>query len=267
MEWQTLNDKRKRKSIEDIKNIAISMGGRLLSNNYKNNKEKLMWECRFGHRWNAILTNIMDGKWCPTCSKNKKLSLNHCYELAEKFNGKCLSTIYINAQTKYKWQCNKNHIWMATYNNIKTKFSWCPKCKISISEKLCKKVFENIFEENFISIFPKWLINDKTNDLMQLDGYCEKLNIAFEHNGEQHYSLHKKFHLTINDFTNQVYRDKLKEKLCKEQNIKLFIIPVLFYKTKIKNLLKLIEDQARQFNININISKIDIWKCLKECYE
>ena len=47
--------------------------------------------------------------------------------LAEERGGKCLSTKYINAHTKLKWQCKESHVWEATPDKIK-QGSWCPKC-------------------------------------------------------------------------------------------------------------------------------------------
>ena len=54
---------------------------------------------------------------------------------------------------------------------------------------------------------------------MELDGYCEELKIAFEYDGEFHYKD------IYDDYHNQQKRDTIKDKLCKEQGIKLIRIP------------------------------------------
>ena len=41
--------------------------------------------------------------------------------------GKCLSDNYINANTKYFWECEYNHQWMAKYNAV-FQDHWCPEC-------------------------------------------------------------------------------------------------------------------------------------------
>jgi len=37
-----------------------------------------------------------------------------------------------------KWECDQGHMWMATYDNVTTKLSWCPECSgtklLSIAE-------------------------------------------------------------------------------------------------------------------------------------
>ena len=50
-------------------------------------------------------------------------------ELAKEKGGKCLSSEYINTQTKLKWQCSDGHIWFAKPRSIRNNGSWCPECK------------------------------------------------------------------------------------------------------------------------------------------
>ena len=51
------------------------------------------------------------------------------------------------------------------------------RCKtgIGISEKICRKYFEYLFNKPFNRIRPSWLSE------LELDGYNEELNIAFEY--------------------------------------------------------------------------------------
>ena len=60
-----------RLTIEEMREIAESRGGRCLSSMYKNVYTKLMWECAAGHRWEAISMNIRAGSWCPVCVRWK----------------------------------------------------------------------------------------------------------------------------------------------------------------------------------------------------
>ena len=62
--------------------------------------------------------------------KKNHLYLNKAQKLAKKRSGKFLSKIYLTQKTKYKWQCSKNHVWQATYENICRNNSWCPRCAI-----------------------------------------------------------------------------------------------------------------------------------------
>ena len=48
---------------------ASSLGGRCLAKSFKNRKQKLLWECSEGHRWEASASNVLYGKsWCPVCA-------------------------------------------------------------------------------------------------------------------------------------------------------------------------------------------------------
>ncbi len=59
----------KRLNINECIELAILNGGRCLSNTYTNNKEKLLWECKNGHTWQARYDSIKIKKyWCPLCS-------------------------------------------------------------------------------------------------------------------------------------------------------------------------------------------------------
>ncbi len=78
-----------------------------------------------------------------------------------------------------------------------------------------RKVFENLFDKPFtkVSNLP-WLYNSVTNRHLELDGYCKELNIAFERQGEQHYT---------NEY--QIQIDTLKKLLCKKNKVILIAIP------------------------------------------
>ncbi|RGB29846.1 hypothetical protein C1646_766111 [Rhizophagus diaphanus] len=62
-------------------------------------------------------------------------------------------------------------------------------------------------------------------DGMHLDGYNEKLHLAFKYHGSQHYALNSMFHKRGQiDLDEQRMRDKKKQDLCKQEGI--FLIPV-----------------------------------------
>ena len=48
--------------------------------------------------------------------------------LAINNGGECLSDIYVNNNSNLKWKCDKDHIWYASANKIKTAKTWCPEC-------------------------------------------------------------------------------------------------------------------------------------------
>lgn len=120
---------RKLDGVKIATEIANSRKGRCLSTDYRGIDYKLLWECEKGHQWYAALSDIKKRNgWCSICSGKKKLTIEFAQKEAEKRGGKCLSDIYLNNKSKLKWQCNKGHIWKASFTEIKNKESWCPYC-------------------------------------------------------------------------------------------------------------------------------------------
>jgi hypothetical protein len=159
-------------------------------------------------------------------------------KLAASRGGKCLSSTYRTLQDKVEWECSKGHKWYATIHAVFHINTWCPQCSIGIGENICRLYFETIFQKPFIKIKPSWLLNEKNNRL-ELDGYCAQLGIAYEYNGEQHYTevkMWNKRSLSVR----QAW-DALKIQLCKENNVKLIVIPQLYTRLKLKNLQNFIK--------------------------
>ena len=213
-------------TIEDVQRLAEARGGRCLSTEYVNNNTHLEWECSEGHKWKAAPSKVKNDKtWCPKCSGNEKLFIEDMYRLAKDRNGQCLSKEYINNSSQLEWKCKEGHIWKASGYSVKNLGSWCPYCsnKGNIREEICRYIFEKIFSVSFKRYKPSWLLNDRGNR-MELDGFNEKIKVAFEHHGEQHYKLG--FFINSQGELNQRKKDdKKKRQLCKSQGVTLFEIP------------------------------------------
>jgi len=115
-------------TIADAHKIAKDKSGKCLSTEYNNDGAKLLWECNKGHQWEATLPKVKNSTWCPACAKNLKLSIEHCNLVAKERGGKCLSTEYVNCETKMLWECSNGHQWSARFNDIKNGRQWCPGC-------------------------------------------------------------------------------------------------------------------------------------------
>lgn len=125
-------------SIEDAKKVAEEREGKCLSITYVNANTNLWWECEKSHKWEAPLSRIVNGAWCPICAGNSKRTIEEMHVLAKERRGKCLSERYVNGKTKLLWECKQGHHWRAKPTHIKTSNSWCPKCagveKLNIEE-------------------------------------------------------------------------------------------------------------------------------------
>jgi hypothetical protein len=92
-------------------------------------------------------------------------------------------------------------------------------------EEYCRKILQKIYGLEFPSCRPSFLVNPETGKELELDGYNEELEIAFEYNGEQHYNYPNVFHKTEHEFIEQVRRDIFKRKICDKRGIYLIVIP------------------------------------------
>jgi len=242
-----------KKTIEDAKKIARIKGGECLSTKYINVKSKLIWKCKNGHIWETSYSSVQK-HWCNICAsvnrskKQIKYNIQDMKELVRLRKGDCLSKKYISSATKLKWKCVDGHVWEATPANIRYGY-WCPYCNKLVGETICRNYLENIFGEKFKKSKPFWLKNINGN-IMELDGFCEKLKIAFEHQGRQHYEMNW-FHKNGSDLRIRKKDDNLKSKLCKEKGIKLILIPEVGYKIAIENLYEYLIKELKNKNINI----------------
>lgn len=97
----------------------------------------------------------------------------------------------------------------------------------SKGEVECRRVMELIYGLPFNKARPDFLRNPVTgnNYNLELDCYNPKLKIAVEYNGVQHYKYTPFFHKNKEAFLNQKYRDDMKERICKENGVRLIQVP------------------------------------------
>lgn len=118
-----------RLTIGDMRAIAEAKGGKCLSRTYSNKLTKMRWECSEGHTWEATPHSIKNGKtWCPRCAKNVRLTIEEMREIASSRGGECISSAYVNSETKLRWRCANGHEWESAPICIKHAESWCPYC-------------------------------------------------------------------------------------------------------------------------------------------
>jgi thiol-disulfide isomerase/thioredoxin len=224
--------------IESLQEFAENKDGKLISTEYINNKENLIWECKEGHQWKACWNNIKNlNQWCPTCFGNSKPVIEELQEYAENKGGKLISTEYINARTRMKWKCKEGHQWEACWYNIKNAGQWCPECASFKTEYKCKELLEQTFGFEFKKTRFYYANNNK-HKYFEFDGYNEDHKIAFEYHGYQHYIFPNFFQKTLEIHENAKQRDMDKVIYAKENNIKLIIIPY----TEEKNLESYIKE-------------------------
>jgi len=247
-------------NISDIQKLAQNKNGKLISTSFKTVMSKVEWECEKGHRWFAVINSIQRGSWCPYCSKKAKNTIEIAKQIAIDRGGECLSKEYKRADLKLKWKCKYGHVWESDLHHVKNDGTWCPECSSGKGERIVRCYFEQLLEHPFPKIHPEWLRNSK-GYIMELDGYCKELGIAFEYQGQQHYVTNGLFKQESKLKTIQQH-DREKIELCKKQNVALIEIPQIPTMLKIKNLQSFIKQKLLNNNKpippNFNSVEIDL---------
>jgi hypothetical protein len=214
-----------------VQEIVESKGGYFNKSSYVNKRTPIKIKCSENHEWETNPSSVLAGSWCRKCwnknyaGKHLKLSdgLDQARKIASSRGGECLSDNYVSAATPMTWRCLNGHQWQAALADIKKK-TWCPECNLGVRERLCRHYFESVTGYGFPKIRPKWLTNSRGNR-MELDGYCESLKIAFEHQGLQHYNEVPYFNRSLDAFARRIENDRQKMELCKQNNIHLILVP------------------------------------------
>jgi hypothetical protein len=239
----------RRGTIEEMQELARQHGGKCLSDTYVNAHKRLKWQCAEGHKpWEAIPDSIKRGTWCPECAGHI-VTIDDMHRLAEERGGKCLSDRYVDAHTNLDWECAEGHKFNARSNNVQ-QGKWCPKCSSGLGERICREFFEQLFEAKFPKSRPRWLVNAAGNQ-MELDGYCRSLRLAFEHQGEQHYSLKTHYIKDRETLVRRQKDDSLKRALCHQHGIILILVPEIGRKTSIDDMVPLIKIECENAGMTI----------------
>jgi hypothetical protein len=118
-------------------------------------------------------------------------------------------------------------------------------------EEKCRQTLEEIYGVKFPKVRPAWLRNPESGKNMELDGYNDTVKVGFEYNGEQHYCFPNRWHKYKWEFEKQIDRDKLKDNLCKKNNIFLIKIPYTIPFNSIPTFIKDIVNGKPQIPIPI----------------
>lgn len=216
----------KKKTIDDMRRLAESYGGKCLSKKYLSNHKPLLWECDKGHVFETsyvgVKSAIARGGFCTKCgvlrrTEKRKLTIGEMREIAVSKGGKCLSNHYIHAHQKLTWECANEHIFNMKANDVKNGH-WCPHCHFYLNENKCRYILEQLTGKQFKS-------TKKVLYGLELDGYNRELQVAFEYNGVQHYEYIVFFHRTYDEFLKRKKYDEQKHHLCNEKGINLIVIP------------------------------------------
>jgi hypothetical protein len=92
------------------------------------------------------------------------------------------------------------------------------------SEEQTRQIFQDLLKKDFKKSRPKWLRKTPKSKSLELDGYCESLQLAFEYQGEYHYK-EIKIHHRNRTLEEVQENDKLKASICKRKGVDLIAVP------------------------------------------
>lgn len=209
---------------------------------------KVPVRCNRGHKWEVRVSRLAAGSWCARCVHQAlRTPLPTLQRLARERGGELLSTsLGRSPKDKLQWRCAEGHIFRTTAASVRHAYSWCPDCAESRYERIVRAHFEQIFRKDFPKARPTWLRNPKTGRALELDGYCEDLSLAFEHQGPHHYLDDFVPHWKNRSKTTITEIDAIKRRLCKRHGVTLIIVPELHARLPIKELQSFIIQKAAE---------------------
>ena len=206
--------------IEEVNKISPDIK---IKGKYITSDKKIDCECKYGHKWSTKPNNLLMGHGCPICRdiqsrKNQALTQEEFEEYVYRINPYIkVDGEYINRTTRVECHCTLcNHSF-----TIKPKGArlFCPVCGdgVSYPNKFLRSLLEQLNVEDLqFEYSPEWA------NRYRYDSYFiyKKKQYIVEMDGGFHYDQN------FGEQTPEkvVERDKIKEKLAKEHNIKLIRI-------------------------------------------
>lgn len=191
--------------------------------------KKAWWICRdCSYGWISTIKSRKKTS-CPACAgkvATENNSLSSLYpDLSLEWNyekNKTLSpdTITYGSKKMVWWKCSTcNFEWINTPNKRTYRKDGCPKCSSSIGEKTVREYLNN----KNIFFYSEYRFKDCVNEIaLPFDFYIPSMNICIEYDGIFHYEdIFKK----PDSFKLGKKRDRIKNKYCKKNKIKLLRIP------------------------------------------
>lgn len=211
--------------------FASQRGGQCLSQDWQNSRSSVIWQCSKGHSWAAPFRNMLGRKtFCMACAGEalRARKADEALQIAASRGGQCLNNDWNGWNSEMRWRCACGHAWDASLASIKGG-CWCPRCSSSVGEQQVRQILETVFAgSSFEKCWPRFLRRPGDRRGLQLDGYCERIRVAFEFNGEQHYRADCFYNAdprSLDSFEARVRRDAEKARLCREASVRLVVVP------------------------------------------
>jgi hypothetical protein len=190
------------RTVEELRRFArIEHEGDCLATSPVSMNTRVRWKCKnpLHEPFSARLLNVIhQGTWCPACDAerrrlyppNPQIARKTVENRVEARGGQIVAILgdgsWKGLKTRLTLRCANGHPWDADASNLMHADSWCPDCP-QIGERIARAIFEATFSLTFPKCKPRWL-EEATGRKLELDGYCERLQLAFEYQGPHHFT-------------------------------------------------------------------------------
>lgn len=253
-------NKQNRQSLEDFVKKAKEIHGDKYDYSkaeYVNRKTKICIICPVhGEFWQTPSDHIFQKQGCPKCGIKRRADKNRLskedfvlkakeihgdkYDYSKVEYVDCMKKVCIICHEKDKNGKEHGEFWQTPNNHLRG--NGCPKCKESKGERVIRDILENKDIDYEQEKTFDWL---KYDGSMFLDFYLPEYSSAIEFQGVHHYIpvdfSGRGQESAKSNLLTQKARDKEKNRLCKEHNIKIYYIT---YNEKIDKKLKIILENA-----------------------
>jgi hypothetical protein len=223
------NSQTHKEKLKHIKQIGLKNNAILLTNEWSKASGKYIFQLGDGRKFSITATRINKVGWPKDIDKFINLqqgqfrtaedSLKELSKIAKERGGELKSTSWHGNKHKYTFTTIVGEEFEMSASSIK-RGGW-KKGDGLISEPCCRQALEHLFSEKFPStekVLTKEIIN--RDRPLELDGYCDKLKIAFEYQGHSSHwdSNHP-------NYSHKTFLDQLKKNTCFSLGILLIQIP------------------------------------------
>ena len=221
-----------------LKLIEIKSEEKIYKDNKKRNVIRIVLRCSEGHEWETNYSKFKNQKTgCKVCKAKERgiksrLNFEEVKEKVEKEGYKLLSKEYECSRKDLTYQCDKGHMYDASWNEFQ-RGCRCPYCKNSKGEEKIKNFLEN---KKIEYLKEKRFDDCKFKYTLPFDFYLLQYNCCIEYDGIQHFEVNEHFG-GEEEFERTKIRDTIKNEYCKKNNIKLIRIPYWDY-DRIEEILK-----------------------------
>lgn len=175
------------KTIEEIREVFLSRGYKLLSTDYKNCYTKLHFICPEGHAGEIQWSDFQQGKGCSICGGTKKKTYEHIKEQFEKEGYTLLSEEYMNWRTPLWFICPNGHKHKITWNMFQ-QGQRCSKCSSRVS-----KVSQEWLDSIDIPVCNREKYKVIEGKRFYFDGYDPTTKTVYEFLGDYYHGNPRKY--------------------------------------------------------------------------